>query len=72
MNEVYTIELTGKEIALLCDCITERINSNDQISKYTNKNLSHKNRSLRGLHRYLRNIKKEKDEINGKRERKDK
>lgn len=54
----YTVELTGKQIAMICNCIDERINSNHQISKYTGKSSNSENRSLLGLQRYLRNIKK--------------
>ena len=61
MNELYTISITGKDISLLCDAITERINSNNEISRYTGQNLSHKNRSLNRLHRYLRSFKSDSD-----------
>lgn len=54
--KTYTVELTGKEISLLCSCIDERIMSNNQISKYTNQNLNHKNRTLQSIQRHLRNI----------------
>lgn len=63
MKNSYTVELTGKQIALLCNCIDERIKSNNQISKYTNQNLYHKNRTLLGLQRYLRNIKDNKHDV---------
>ena len=61
MNELYTISITGKDISLLCDAITERINSNNEISRYTGQNLSSKNRSLNRLHRYLRSMKSDSD-----------
>lgn len=72
MDKMYTIELSGKDISLLCDSITERINSNNEISKYTNKNLSCKNRSLNRLRRYLLSIKQDEDYMLEKQKRQEK
>lgn len=63
METTYTIELTGKQIRLLMNCIDERVNSNGIISQHTGKNKSYENRSLRSLQRYLKNIKKNVKEI---------
>lgn len=57
MENTYTIELTGKQLCLLMNCIDERINSNNQISSHTGKSKGCENRSLRSLQRYMRNIK---------------
>lgn len=57
MENTYQIELTGKQLILLCNCIDERINSNNLIKNATQKNQQRENRSLRSLQRYFTNIK---------------
>ena len=57
MENTYTIELTGKQICLLMNCIDERINSNNLSSSPTGKSKGCENRSLRALQRYMKNIK---------------
>lgn len=54
----YTLDLTGKQLVMLMNCIDERINSNNIIGSSTRTNKSSENRSLRSLQRYMRNIKK--------------
>lgn len=56
-RDSYIVELTGKQIAMLCNCIDERITSNTQISHYTGRSKSSENRSLLGLQRYLKHVK---------------
>lgn len=57
MEITYTVELTGKQICLLMNCIDERINSNGIITQHTGKSKGPENRSLRSLQRYLKHIK---------------
>lgn len=59
MDQMYTLELTGKQLCLLMNCIDERVNSNNMISQHTGKSRSNENRSLRSLYRYMKNLKKE-------------
>lgn len=59
MDQIYTLELTGKQLCLLMNCIDERVNSNNIISQHTGKSRSNENRSLRSLQRYMKNLKKE-------------
>lgn len=65
MDKIYTIELTGKQLRLLCNCIDERLNSNRMIASATKKNNSGENRSLKSLQRYFKNIKNNQKEISG-------
>ncbi len=57
MENMYSIELTGKQLCLLMNCIDERMNSNLIITTHTGKSKNSENRTLRALHRYLKNIK---------------
>jgi len=61
--KTYMIELTGKQLVLLMNCIDERINSNGMISSHTGKSKSSENRTLRSLQRYMKNIKNPKKDI---------
>lgn len=63
MDDMYTIELTGKQLCLLMNCIDERINSNGIISQQTGRSKANENRTLRALQRYMKNIKKEQKEM---------
>lgn len=51
--DTYLVELTGKQISMLCACIDERITNNNTIQSYTNQNMYSKNRSLRSLQKHL-------------------